>query len=60
MASEATACTEVTSLLSGMQINWSTVVINLLIKYLAYHLPLKLSSTPLNDRLNEYRGIFPG
>ena len=40
LASETTACTEVTSPLSEVQINRSTQVITLETKHLAYHLPL--------------------
>ena len=54
LASETTACTEVTSPLSEMQINWSTEDITLEDKHLVYHLQLKLSSTLLSDHLNEW------
>ena len=54
VASETTACTEVTSPLSEVQINRSIKVKTLGTKHLAYHLPLKLSSTLLSDRLNEW------
>ena len=54
LASETTAYTEVTSPLSEVQINRSITVITLGAKHLAYHLPLKLSSTLLSDRLNEW------
>lgn len=54
LASETTACTEVTSPLSEVQINRSIEVITLEAKHLAYHLPLKLSSSLLSDRFNEW------
>ena len=54
LASEITACTEVTSPLSEVQINRSTEVITLEDKHLVYHLQLKLSSTLLSDHLNEW------
>ena len=54
LASETTACIEVTSPLSEMQINRSTEVITLKDKHLVYHLQLKLSSTLLSDHLNEW------
>ena len=49
-----TACTEVTSPLSEVQINRSNEVITLEDKHLVYHLQLKLSSTLLSDHLNEW------
>jgi len=54
LASETTACTEVTSPLSEVQINRSTEVITLKDEQLVYHLQLKLSSTLLSDHLNEW------
>ena len=54
LASETTAYTEVTSMLSEVQINRSIEVITLETKHLTYHVLLKLSSTLLNDRLNEW------
>ena len=54
LASEITACTEVTSPLSEVQINRSTEIITLEDKHLVYHLQLKLSSTLLSDHLNEW------
>ena len=54
LASETTACTEVTSPLSEVQINRSIEVITLEAKHPAYHLPLKLSSSLLSDRFNEW------
>ena len=54
LASEITACTEVTSPLSEVQINRSTEIISLEDKHLVYHLQLKLSSTLLSDHLNEW------
>ena len=54
LASEITACTEVTSPLSEVQINRSIEVKTLEAKHLAYHLPLKLSSSLLSDRFNEW------
>lgn len=53
LASEDTACIEVTSPLSEVQINRSSEVITLEDKHLVYHLQLKLSSTLLSDHLNE-------
>ncbi len=54
LASETTACTEVNSPLSEVQINRSTELITLEDKHLVYHLQLKLSSTLLSDHLNEW------
>ena len=54
LASETTACTEVTSPLSEVQINQSSEILTLVAKHLVYQLILKLCSTLLNERLNEW------
>ena len=54
LGSETTAYTEVTSPLSEAQINRSIEITTLETKRLMYHMLLKLSSTLLNDRLNEW------
>ena len=54
LTSETTAYTEVISPLSEVQINRSIELITLEAKHLAYHLLLKLSSSLLSDRFNEW------